>query len=490
MAKKDITVIGLGPGELDQLPLGIYRKLKSTKGPIYTRTLEHPIITELVKEGIEFIAFDQVYQSFDDFEAVYQSIVNKLLKLSEEQSVLYTVPGHPMLAERTVKLLVDKEKEEADLTVSIEGGQSFLDALFTSLKIDPIEGFQFLDGTSFSRERLMYKDHIIFCQVYDEVIASEIKLTLMEDLPHDFPIYIVEAVGTSGEKISKVPLYELDRSVSLSNLTSVYLPPVPDKYLNHQFGRLREVIAKLRGPNGCPWDKKQTHSTLRSYLIEEAYELIEAIEGEDDEGIIEELGDILLQVMLHSQIGEDEGFFTIDDVILTITEKMIRRHPHVFGDVKVENVEEVVTNWDEIKREEKGEKRQSILDGIASSLPGLLFAQQLQKKAAKVGFDWENPEPMWEKVEEEIREFKLAIKSETFNEQELEFGDILFALINVARYYKINPELAVQRTNKKFFDRFKYMEEKIKQANLEMNSLKLVELDQYWEEAKRNNKLK
>src|SRR5690606_14348025 len=196
---------------------------------------------------------------------------------------------------------------------------------------------------------------IVFCQVYDRFIASEVKLALLEDLPADYQVTIIDAAGSEQEKVITVPLEELDHRVEVSNLTSLYIPPAPKQLLTHTFDRLREVIAILRGPNGCPWDKEQTHESLREFAIEEVYELIDAIDEQDDNGIIEELGDVLLQIMLHSQIGEDDGYFTIDDVIKSITEKMIFRHPHVFSDVAVESVDDVMTNWESLKRKEKGE---------------------------------------------------------------------------------------------------------------------------------------
>lgn len=482
-----ITVVGLGAGDIEQLPLGLYRLMTNYKETVFTRTLHHPVVEALQEEGVSFQSFDHTYEAFEQFGDVYSSIADTLIQQSQQQSVLYTVPGHPMLAERTVQILLEKQKEGV-VTVEIKGGQSFLDDLFASLRIDPIEGFQFLDATNFTRSQLNYEQHTIFCQLYDEMIASDVKIELMEDIPHDHPVYIVEAVGTSQEEITKLPLFELDREMALSNLTSLYIPPVPREKLNHQFFRLKEVISTLRGPNGCPWDRKQTHESLRPYLIEEAYEFLQAVEDQDDEGMVEELGDVLLQVMLHSQIGEDEGYFTVDDVILSITEKMIRRHPHVFGDTTIHSAEEVVNTWDQIKQQEKGDSRPSVIDGVVDTLPGLMKAQELQKKAKKVGFDWDDPAPMWEKVEEEIQEFHESVDAKGAYEQEDELGDILFALVNVARYYRINPEIAIQRTNHKFKSRFIEMESLVSESGKVMSEMTLEELDQYWVLAKQKER--
>ncbi|MBO9131307.1 nucleoside triphosphate pyrophosphohydrolase [Bacillus sp. 165] len=482
-----ITIVGLGAGEAEQLTLGVYRKLKRAER-LFLRTKEHPVVKNLEEEGISYTSFDDVYESHDTFEKVYESIVDILMQESKKHDVVYGVPGHPLVAERTVQLLLQRG-EANGITVSVEGGQSFLDPMFASLRIDPIEGFQLVDATSFQKEQLNFRQHIILCQVYDAFIASEVKLTLMENLPDNYEVYIVTAAGTSFENIKQVPLHLLDHETELNNLTSVYVPPVQEeKLLYHQFETLRHVIAELRGPNGCPWDKEQTHQSLKKYLIEEAYELLEAIDEEDDDHIVEELGDVLLQVMLHAQIGEDDGWFSIDDIIRTLTEKMIRRHPHVFGTISVEGSDEVLANWEDIKKKEKGNVKESVLSGVSKGLPGLLKAYELQKKAAKVGFDWDDIHPMLEKVGEEWQEFKEEIQNNQIDEAKViaEFGDILFALVNIARFYNIDPEEAVNKTNTKFINRFLYIESKVHESNRDIKTYTLEELDVLWEEAKRN----
>ena len=339
-----ITVVGLGSGELNQLPLGVYRHLKQ-QPLVWLRTKEHPVVQELEAEGLVFESFDSVYESSDTFEEVYDQIVETLLSKSEEMAITYAVPGHPFVAERTVELLVERG---ADLHVL--GGQSFLDAMFQALQIDPINGFQLLDATALDLERLQVTQHVLIGQVYDGFVAGDVKVQLMERYPDDHPVTLVTAAGTTEERIEHIPLFEMDRVAEVNNLTTLYVPPLVDEsYLAKDFATLKQIIATLRGPDGCPWDRKQTHTSLRKYLLEEAYELIEAINAEDDDAIIEELGDVLLQVMLHAQIGEDEGYFDIRDVIGSISEKMVRRHPHVFGDVTVEDASEVVKNWNTIK---------------------------------------------------------------------------------------------------------------------------------------------
>ncbi|MED3624592.1 bifunctional methyltransferase/pyrophosphohydrolase YabN [Neobacillus thermocopriae] len=482
---KKIELIGLGPGDINQLQFGLFKKLTQANH-VYLRTKEHPVVQDLVREGMRFTSFDSVYEKHEQFEDVYQEIVQILLDKAKTEVVIYAVPGHPLVAERTVQLLLEKGEEE-DIEISVIGGQSFIDALFASLKIDPIEGFQLIDGTSFRSSELQVTQHIIISQVYDQLVASDVKISLMERYPDDYEVYIVTSAGNQDECIEKVPLYELDRNLSINNLRSIYIPPIKeDRLLWREFSRLRDIIAQLRGPNGCPWDKEQTHESLKKYLIEETYEVIDAITSGDIDHLIEELGDVLLQVLLHAQIGEDDGYFSIEDVIEGLSAKMIRRHPHVFGEIKVEDAKEVVENWQEIKRKEKGEVQTSFLEGVSKELPNLLRAYELQKKAAKVGFDWEEIMPALEKVKEELEEFikELDQTEGSLTRAKKEFGDLLFAFVNVARFLKINPEEALFETNEKFIRRFQYIEKQVEKSGKEFEEHTLEELDKYWDEAK------
>ncbi len=473
-----ISVIGLGAGDFEQLPLGIYRLLKGGH-PLFLRTKEHPVVKELEAEGITYRSFDEVYEKYERFEDVYKTIVEILLEESQTKDIIYAVPGHPLVAEQTVQLLLEQTKD-----LKIVGGQSFLDAMFTSLKIDPIEGFQFVDATSFKRDVLQLENHLIFCQVYDRFVASEVKLALMEELPDEQEVVIVTAAGSKDERVEKVPLYELDRMETLSNLTSVYVPPVRD--LPHRFATLRQIIATLRGENGCPWDKKQTHQSLKKYLLEESYELLEAIDQEDDDHIVEELGDVLLQVMLHSQIGDDEGMFSIDDVIRGLSEKMIRRHPHIFGDVSLETADEVVANWNLIKETEKDE--QSLFERIPKSLPSTMTSYEYYKASSKLGFNWgeRNADLIWGKISEEITEFKQEVVNKKEQAMMLEFGDILCTLISIAYYHKINPEEALAKVNAKNLRRFLFVEQQLKEHGMiELNQKQLWDI---WAKAKERGK--
>jgi len=253
----------------------------------------------------------------------------------------------------------------------------------------------------------------------------------------------------------------------------------------YNFNDLIEIVAYLRSENGCPWDKVQTHKSLKKYLIEESYETLEAIDLENDDKLKEELGDVLLQIMLHSQIGVEDKSFNIHDVIHGIAKKMVNRHTHVFGNDVANTPEEVLVNWNKVKNKEKGLKKIShILDDIPKTLPSLMKSYEIQNKAAKVGFDWEDKQGAFDKTREEIEEFIKASDNMDQDEKESEMGDILFSLVNVCRFANIDAEVALQRTNNKFINRFKYMETYFANKNINMSDLTLEQLDVIWEEAK------
>jgi tetrapyrrole methylase family protein/MazG family protein len=250
------------------------------------------------------------------------------------------------------------------------------------------------------------------------------------------------------------------------------------------FEELVAIMRRLRGPGGCPWDAEQTHESLTRYLLEETYEVIEAIESGAPVHIREELGDLLLQPVFHAAIAEEAGTFTIDDVIRTLCDKLIRRHPHVFGDLQIADSAAQIENWEQIKKTEKGFERNSALSGVPPHLPALLKAQKITEKAARVGFDWEDVDQVMAKVFEELHEFEEAMSAGDNEHMEAELGDLLFAIVNLGRFLSINPEEALRKTISRFQIRFQHVEDSLHSRGLQMISTPLAEMDRLWEEAK------
>ncbi len=248
---------------------------------------------------------------------------------------------------------------------------------------------------------------------------------------------------------------------------------------------LRDIVRILREPGGCPWDAEQSHKSIRRDLLEEAYEVADAIDTDDNVALCEELGDLLLQVVFHSQIATEEKAFTLDEVADGVCKKLILRHPHVFGDVVVENSDEVLNNWDAIKREEKSQETfTDTLESVPRAFPALMRAAKVQKRASKAGFDWDNADDAFKKLPEELEEFKEAIKSGDKAQMDEEFGDLLFAAVNVSRFYKIDAESSLASATDKFMNRFKSVEQEVLKSGHSMTDLSLEELDAIWEKVK------
>ncbi len=248
-----------------------------------------------------------------------------------------------------------------------------------------------------------------------------------------------------------------------------------------EFANLVEIIARLRGPDGCPWDKKQTHTSLREFLLEESYEVLDALDEEDYHKLCQELGDLLLQIVLHAQIASENGEFKLEEVLKNINTKLVRRHPHIFSNVRVKDAEEVSFNWESIKKAERSPDA-SILDSVPRQMPALAYAQDIQRRVAQVGFDWENIDGVIDKLAEEVRELKGA---ESQKEKEEEFGDLFFTLANIARRMGVDPEVSLRQSNRKFYRRFSYMEKLCRERGLNLGALSFDKQNALWEEAKK-----
>ncbi|HWR60426.1 MAG TPA: nucleoside triphosphate pyrophosphohydrolase, partial [Clostridia bacterium] len=450
-----ITVVGLGPGDYKQLSLEALEVLKEAE-TLVLRTEKHPVVDRLKELGIVYTSCDDVYDSGESFEETYERISDRVLRLClEKDRVVYAVPGHPLVAEKSVELITEKAGDKIE--IRLIPALSFIDVILSALRIDPAYGLKIIDGLSIKTQKPDQKCGNIITQVYDRLVASEVKLMLMDYYVDDFEIYVVRAAGVEGqERIARIPLYELDRIEWVDYLTSVYVPAALEGARYKSFNDLVELMETLRGEEGCPWDREQTRESLKPYLLEETYEVLDAIEKDDLDLIVEELGDVLLQVVFHSQVAREDGEFDINDVISNIVNKLIVRHPHVFGDVKATSESGALKSWEASKREQKGMDTytQALVD-IPAVLPSLLRAYKVQQKAALAGFDWDSVEDAFSKVYEETEEVREVYKTGEIGIIEEEIGDLLFSVVNVSRFLKIQPELALKATTEKFIKRFR-----------------------------------
>jgi tetrapyrrole methylase family protein/MazG family protein len=483
-----IWIVGLGPGEEKWLPqanLDILKRLR----PVYLRTAQHPLARRLIEQGVEFRSFDSVYEEEPTFEEVYRHIVDRLTAEARYAGqVVYAVPGHPLVAEDTVRRLVELGRGGA-VDLEILPAMSCLDAIFLSLGLDPAEGLTVLEAARITDARINPQVGVLVLQVYNRRVASEVKLSLAPWFGDEWPVFLVRAAGVIGqEKVVRLPLYEIDRQKWLDHLTSLYVPALHPKLETgplRSFYTLVTIMARLRGPNGCPWDKAQTPSSLRRYLLEEAHEVLEALDAEDMERLQEELGDLLLQVVFHSRMAEEAGFFSIHEVIEGINRKMIRRHPHVFSFGQARTPEEVMSNWRKIKQKEKGGEDGSLFSSVPRSLPALAKAQKVQEVAASVNFDWPDVAGVWDKLKEEEEELRQAAAEGHRQRIEEEVGDLLFAAVNLARFLGVDAESALRRSTLCFVQRLSYMEECCRQQGKSLKDMTLDEMDALWEEAKK-----
>lgn len=492
-----IHVVGLGPGNEAHITVDTWNLLQ--KGyPIYVRTVQHPTLHLLDENGITYEGLDTFYENAESFEEVYSEIVACLEEKSRHTEIIYAVPGSPQVAEKTVRYLYERAKE-GHVNLEVHPAMSFLDVLYQSLGMDPIEGLYITDVFTIEESDMCTKGHIVITQVYNQRVASDLKLDLMTWYEDEAEIIVVHHLSLPDEKIETIPLYMLDRLPYLDHLSSVVIPKrtvLTAREMNASYiidseeealENLTTMMETLRGDGGCPWDKKQTHESLVRYLIEECAEAVEAIYEKDDTHLMEELGDVLFQVVFHAQIAKEEDRFTLQDIMEHVTQKMTRRHPHVFGNVQVQSAEDVSLVWDTVKKQEK-DNSHSIMDGIPRTLSALLMAQKIQEKARKVGFVWKNVEGVWDKLQEEMEEFKEAVIKGNFEEMEKEAGDMLFSLINLLDWYKIVGETALYQTNTKFMRRFAYIESMVNASQRSWEDFTLEELDLLWNAAKKSEK--
>jgi len=483
MDSPGITLLGLGPGDPETLTRQAWQLLE-TIPEIYLRTRQHPVVQGL-PPNLLVHSFDDIYESEPSFEHAYAHIVGRVLELGQRpQGVVYAVPGHPFIAEATCPEIA-RQAAQAGIPLRVIEGLSFLEPTFTALNLDPLPQTVIVDALLLASALVPPfppDAPALIAQIYSTSVASDVKLTLMEVYPDEHPVKLVHAAGSRLQVVESLPLFEIDRSTHIGLLTTLYLPPLQS---GTSFEAFQEIIARLRAPAGCPWDREQTHQTLRPHLLEETYEALSALDADDPEHMREEFGDLLLQIVLHAQIASESGEFNMSQVIKGIYEKIIRRHPHVFSDWQVDGVGNVLQNWEKLKaaeRETNGETKKGLLDGVALALPALTQAQEIQGRAARIGFDWPTIQGVVDKICEECAEFVNAADDPA---RMAEIGDLLFALVNLARRCDIDAESALRETNQRFRQRFAHIEQTARQQRRSLSDLSLDEMEALWQAAKK-----
>jgi tetrapyrrole methylase family protein/MazG family protein len=426
VAEAAVVVVGLGPAGPELLTRAASEAIARIPER-YVRTTRHPAAAAV--PGAH--SFDEVYERAASIDEVYAEIADALAEAARESGeVLYAVPGSPLVAERTVELLLADDR----VAVEVVAGLSFLDLAWTRLGVDPVAaGVRVVDGRRFAVEAAGERGPLLIAQCDAKDVLSDIKLAAGENHPDD--VVVLQRLGLPDESVRVIRWEDLDREVDADHLTTLYLP-VGAPAVAAEVARFAELVRTLR--ERCPWDREQTHRSLTRHLLEETYEVLEAIENLDEPGGVEhleeELGDLLFQVVFHATLAAEEGSFTLADVAVGIHDKLVRRHPHVFGTVEAETSGQVMRNWEQIKREEKG--RASIMDGIPGDLPSLLYAHKVQRKAASAGVEVEPDDAMAADATDE------------------EIGALLFGVVALARRAGVDPEAALRATTARFRDDF------------------------------------
>jgi tetrapyrrole methylase family protein / MazG family protein len=452
VSRPRVVVVGLGPAGVDLL-LPAAREALQRIPVRFVRTARHPAVDELAREGLALEPLDLLYDSGDDLDTVYAAIAARVVEAAHEHGeVAYAVPGSPSVAERTVALL-----RGVGIDIEIVPGLSFADIAWNRLGIDPMTGARVIDARTFAVDSAGFSGAMLLAQCDTRFVLSDVKLALLEVLPPDHEVVVLQGLGLPDERLVPVELSQLDQSVEPDHLTSVFVD-TGDVAVAGELARLFALTERLRGPGGCPWDAAQTHHSLRRHAIEEAYEVAAAIddlppaapEGEIPagayDGLEDELGDLLFQVMIHSVLASEAGAFTIADVARGVHTKLVRRHPHVFGQVEAATPDEVVTNWEQIKKVELGHA--SLVEGITPGLPSLIYVQKLLRKAASVGLEPDVPHLP-----------DLVAGADPAAGEDEALGQALAALVAAGASKGLDGESALNAWARRFKERFTRMEE-------------------------------
>jgi tetrapyrrole methylase family protein/MazG family protein len=477
-AAPGITLLGLGPGNPQHLTRDAWQVLESS-AEVWLRTRQHPVVQGL-SQAVRLFSFDDLYETSADFGEVYASIVSRILELGRRpKGVVYAVPGHPFVAEATGPEIARRARAEG-IPLRVVEGLSFLEPVFTALDLDPFAGTALVDALELAALQVPAfppSMPAVIAQVHSRLVASEVKLTLNAIYPDNHPLKLVHAAGTAQQSLEALSLYEIDRSRKIGLLTALYVPPLDPQ---SSFESFQEVIARLRAPDGCPWDREQTHLSLRRYLLEETYEVLDALDEQDSLALAEELGDLQLQILLHAQIASENGDFNMGDVLRHVNRKIVRRHPHVFGEGIAADSGAVLKNWERLKadeRAENGKKEAGLLDGVAQALPALVQTEQYQERASRVGI-----EPRWSSERWVGLEAELEAALEAAGEAEsVLLGELLFTIAGLARRRHLDPESVLRAANQQFKARLSAIEVAARQSGRSLQELSREELKSLWQ---------
>jgi tetrapyrrole methylase family protein/MazG family protein len=476
-----ITVVGLGPSSEAMLTRQAWEIL-ATASELYVRTRHHPAL-ESLPASVAIHSFDDLYEQAESFTEVYEAIAMRLLELAKrKQGVLYAVPGDPGVGEAALSHLRELTRAE-EITLNLIPGVSFIEPCLALLGLDALDGLFIADALELAQAHhpgFPPDTGVLIAQLYSQMVAADVKLTLLNQYPPDHPVHVIADAGSDSAHVVPMPLEALDRCEHYGITTTVYVPPLDEP---GSFEAFQEIVAHLRAPEGCPWDREQTHQSLRNHLMEETFETLEAIDNNDMNALKEELGDLLLQIVLQTQIAVEQGTFLMADVIQHVQQKLIRRHPHVFAGMDIQEVDAVLHNWESLKEEERDHQGsdKGLLDGVPLGLPALAQADEIQARVARVGFDWPELAGVVAKLQEELQE---VAEAQTEDEKVIEMGDLLFSVVNYARWLKIDPEAALRLANQRFRERFRKVERLAHQSARNISKLEIDELEALWKKAK------
>ncbi|MGA9192946.1 MAG: nucleoside triphosphate pyrophosphohydrolase [Anaerolineales bacterium] len=477
-----ITVVGLGPGDASLITRQAWRVLEEA-AEVVLKTGLHPAVSHLPPH-LTVTTFDELLEQDGSPEETSETIVDALLGMSDrELGVIYAVPGDPLVADASVAGLKSRAGE-AGIPVKILHGVSFVEPCLKLAGLESGDGLIVVDAVDVTgRYHPSFPPDmpVLAGQLHSRKVASKVKLCLMNQYHPEHPVLLIHAPGTPEAAVESVPLVQIDQSQDIGPMTALLVRPTAPLT---SFESFQETVAHLRAPDGCPWDREQTHLSLRSHLLGETYEALEALDRESVEDLREELGDLMLQLVIQVQIATEDGEFQMADVLSGINNKLIRRHPHVFGGMDVENVSEVLHNWEALKEQERkeGGNGKGSLDGVPGSLPALAQALEFQSRAARVGFDWPDVSGVLAKVDEEVREVQ---DEDGGDAQAAELGDLFFALVNVARWLDIDPEAALRGANQRFKARFARVEAAAWAEGKSLSKMDIEALEALWQAAKR-----